>query len=170
VGDFNGDGKADILWRHSSGLVYVWLMDGTTIIGEGSPASMGTDWTSRGGDFNGDSKADPLAPQPGDLSTWFMNGTSLVAASGGARLAAIPRRQCSRRLPSERKRERVGNNAKTNGGRGFNLSGSGNVLNTNKAERSAGPEFTIGPNNVDDGNNSANGTRFSFPAAGGTFE
>src|SRR5262250_3185752 len=22
--DFNGDGKADILWRHSSGLVYEW--------------------------------------------------------------------------------------------------------------------------------------------------
>ena len=44
VGDFNGDGKADILWRHSSGLVYIWLLDGTSIIGSGSPSSVGSDW------------------------------------------------------------------------------------------------------------------------------
>jgi len=30
VGDFNGDGRADILWRNSStGENYVWLMNGT---------------------------------------------------------------------------------------------------------------------------------------------
>jgi len=28
VGDFNGDGKANILWRHTSGMVYTWLMNG----------------------------------------------------------------------------------------------------------------------------------------------
>ena len=39
TGDFNGDGKADILWRHSSGTVYVWLMNGTTVIGAGSPGT-----------------------------------------------------------------------------------------------------------------------------------
>jgi len=32
IGDFDGDGKADILWRHAStGQNYVYLMDGTTI-------------------------------------------------------------------------------------------------------------------------------------------
>ena len=31
VGDFNGDGKADILWRHTSGRVDIWLMNGTSI-------------------------------------------------------------------------------------------------------------------------------------------
>ena len=45
VGDFNGDGKADILWRHSSGLVSIWLMNGTSISGIGNPASVGSDWT-----------------------------------------------------------------------------------------------------------------------------
>jgi hypothetical protein len=35
--DFNGDGKADILWRNSSaGEVYLWLMNGTTIASQGS--------------------------------------------------------------------------------------------------------------------------------------
>ena len=34
-GDYNGDGKADILWHHATrGEVWVWLMDGTTTISE----------------------------------------------------------------------------------------------------------------------------------------
>jgi hypothetical protein len=33
VGDFNGDRKADILWRNTStGMVTMWLMDGSTMI------------------------------------------------------------------------------------------------------------------------------------------
>ena len=33
VGDFNGDGKTDILWRHSlTGEVGMWLMDGFTVL------------------------------------------------------------------------------------------------------------------------------------------
>jgi len=29
-GDFDGDGKSDILWQNNSGQAAVWLMDGTT--------------------------------------------------------------------------------------------------------------------------------------------
>src|SRR5262245_23644410 len=56
--DFNGDGQADILWRNTtSGVVYEWLLNGTTIIGQGSPGSPGADWMIAGvGDFNGDGK------------------------------------------------------------------------------------------------------------------
>jgi hypothetical protein len=43
-GDFNGDGRADILWRNASGEVYVWLMNGTNLIGAGSPGSVSSDW------------------------------------------------------------------------------------------------------------------------------
>ena len=32
TGDFNGDGKLDILWRHTSGVNYVWYMNGVTAI------------------------------------------------------------------------------------------------------------------------------------------
>ena len=45
VGDFNGDGKADILWRHTSGTMSLWLLDGTTIIGGGSPGTLDSSWT-----------------------------------------------------------------------------------------------------------------------------
>ena len=39
-GDYNGDGRADILWRHSSGTTYMWLMNGTQIVVGGQ---VGTD-------------------------------------------------------------------------------------------------------------------------------
>ena len=43
-GDFNGDRKADILWRNGFGEVYEWLMNGLTISGLGSPATPTNDW------------------------------------------------------------------------------------------------------------------------------
>jgi FG-GAP repeat len=44
TGDFNGDGKSDILWRHSSGAVFMNLMNGPQVT---TSASMGGDlnWT-----------------------------------------------------------------------------------------------------------------------------
>ena len=35
TGDFNGDGKADILWQNSDGTPVIWLMNGASIIGSG---------------------------------------------------------------------------------------------------------------------------------------
>src|SRR5205085_1360931 len=83
-GDFNGDGTADILWRHTSGAVYEWLLNGTSIIGQGSPGSASTDWTIVGvGDFNGDGTADILwRHTSGLVYIWLMNGTSILAGSG----------------------------------------------------------------------------------------
>jgi len=35
TGDFNGDGKADILWAESDSRdVWIWLMDGATMLSE----------------------------------------------------------------------------------------------------------------------------------------
>jgi hypothetical protein len=35
AGDYDGDGKADILWHHATrGEVWVWLMNGTTRVSE----------------------------------------------------------------------------------------------------------------------------------------
>ena len=31
-GDFNGDGKSDVLWRDTSGNVAIWFMNGTSIL------------------------------------------------------------------------------------------------------------------------------------------
>ena len=34
IGDFSGDGRADVLWRHQvTGLAYIWFMDGTQNVG-----------------------------------------------------------------------------------------------------------------------------------------
>ena len=45
AGDFNSNGKADILWQHDNGQAAVWFMDGflvqeTTLVG----VSTGPDW------------------------------------------------------------------------------------------------------------------------------
>ena len=63
TGDFNGDAKADIVWRNSStGEVYVWLMNGTTLSSHGSVFTLSDqNWKLVGtGDFNGDAKSDLL--------------------------------------------------------------------------------------------------------------
>src|SRR6266545_4812561 len=46
IGDFNNDGNSDILWRHDSGQVYIWEMDGLGIKAEGAVphAPVSSDW------------------------------------------------------------------------------------------------------------------------------
>src|SRR5260370_19049112 len=63
IGDFNGDGKADILWRNTStGEIRVWLLNGTSLIGNGGLATLSKpNFQIAGvGAFNGDGKADIL--------------------------------------------------------------------------------------------------------------
>ena len=61
TGDFNGDGKADILWQYSDGTSAIWEMNGTSIVGAGALTTPGPGWSVVGtGDFNGDGKADIL--------------------------------------------------------------------------------------------------------------
>jgi hypothetical protein len=44
VGDFNGDGRSDILCQKGSGEVAIWEMDGTSIVGGGIVANPGLGW------------------------------------------------------------------------------------------------------------------------------
>jgi hypothetical protein len=44
TGDYNGDSKADILWRHTDGTAYVWNMDGFATIGEGAIRQVNNSW------------------------------------------------------------------------------------------------------------------------------
>jgi hypothetical protein len=44
VGDYNSDGRSDILLQSSSGDVAIWEMNGTGIIGGGSIANPGPTW------------------------------------------------------------------------------------------------------------------------------
>lgn len=84
--DFNGDGKADVLWYNSkNGSVYVFLMNGAVITSGGSPGQVrDLDWQIQGvADFNGDGKADILWRHrlTGMLYVWLMNGTEATATS-----------------------------------------------------------------------------------------
>jgi len=92
VGDFDGDGRADILWRHAaSGGNSIWLMDGAIRLGGGPIAAVpDTDWRiARIGDFNGDGRADILwrHARQGSNSIWLMNGANRV---GGGPIIAVP--------------------------------------------------------------------------------
>ncbi len=84
VGDFDGDGKIDVLWRNdTTGDVAIWLMSGTAY-SDGSVVSAvpDFDWEIKGvADFNADGKADILWQHAslGYVATWLMNGTSIVS-------------------------------------------------------------------------------------------
>ena len=41
IGDFNGDARADILWRNDNGSLAEWFMKGTAIVGTATPSSGG---------------------------------------------------------------------------------------------------------------------------------
>jgi hypothetical protein len=78
--DFNGDGKADILWQNSAtGQRIIWLMNGTTHQSTVSLGTVPTQWSIVGSsDFNGDGKADILWQNSatGQRIIWLMNGTA----------------------------------------------------------------------------------------------
>jgi hypothetical protein len=63
TGDFNGDGKSDVLWHDTSGNIAIWEMNGTTVLNPNT-AGVGNVTTSfkiaGSGDFNGDGKSDVL--------------------------------------------------------------------------------------------------------------
>ncbi|MBK8904393.1 MAG: VCBS repeat-containing protein [Anaerolineaceae bacterium] len=89
TGDFNGDGKVDILWHnHDTNHIQVWFMDGTRRVGRaeivdehGQLAPVGLPWSIVGtGDFNGDGKVDILwhNHDTNHIQVWFMDGTRRV--------------------------------------------------------------------------------------------
>jgi hypothetical protein len=86
-GDFNGDGKSDIVWQNKNGALGVWYMDGATQIGGASlsPAKVATSWRLAAvADVNRDGKPDILWQNTnGSLAVWYMDGANQI---GGALL------------------------------------------------------------------------------------
>jgi hypothetical protein len=71
-GDFNGDGRSDILWQNNDGSVAIWEMNGTNVIGSAVVVNQGPSWHVMGvGDYNNDGRSDILWQNE-------MNGTNLL--------------------------------------------------------------------------------------------
>ncbi|WP_395646397.1 M10 family metallopeptidase C-terminal domain-containing protein [Terricaulis sp.] len=49
IGDYNGDGRDDILWQRDDGVVYVWLLNGASIVGAGALGGVDANWDIIGG-------------------------------------------------------------------------------------------------------------------------
>jgi hypothetical protein len=85
VGDFNGDGNTDILWRDSStGTAQIWLMNGTKVLSKTNIGTMSSQWTiAQTGDYDGDGKSDILwtdaSGTSDNVQVWFMNGTQVAS-------------------------------------------------------------------------------------------
>ena len=94
IGDFDGDGKADILWRNTNtGENYVYLMDGRSIKqGEGYVRSVADlNWTVAGiGDFDADGKADIVwrNTSTGENYLYPMDGRAIKSSEGYVRTVA----------------------------------------------------------------------------------
>jgi hypothetical protein len=84
TGDFNGDGKSDLVFQNSDGTPAIWEMNGTSVIASAGLPNPGSSWKLIGtGDFNGDGKSDLLFQGSGGTpAIWEMNGTSLLANVG----------------------------------------------------------------------------------------
>jgi uncharacterized repeat protein (TIGR01451 family) len=88
VGDFNRDGKPDILWHHAfSGQAVLWYMDNNVLLGgsftnPNGLSDVGWDMVAVG-DYNFDERPDIVWRHQfsGQNVVWFMNGANLVSGT-----------------------------------------------------------------------------------------
>jgi hypothetical protein len=93
TGDFNGDGKSDIVWRnYQTGDTVMWFLNGTQFINNNAAPQAGTDFAflqkvgdlnwhvEAVADFNQDGKSDLVwrNTQTGENVVWFMNGAKFA--------------------------------------------------------------------------------------------
>ena len=88
LGDFNNDGRADMLWRQSTGALAFWQMNDASVAGSGFITYQGNTITPDAswkivevGDFNGDGNSDVLwRNDNGSMAEWLMNGSQVTAS------------------------------------------------------------------------------------------
>jgi Ca2+-binding RTX toxin-like protein len=86
LGDYEGDGKSDVLWQTDGGALAIWQMDGTHLknwdyvrIGQTQIGVPAGGWhVAANSDFDGDGKSDVLwQTDSGALAIWQMDGTQI---------------------------------------------------------------------------------------------
>ena len=87
IGDFDGNGFSDVLWRDTSGNVAIWLLSttykGPYILSTSVLGAVPLSWSvAETGDYNGDGNADILwQDNVGDVGAWFMNGPKILSTT-----------------------------------------------------------------------------------------
>jgi hypothetical protein len=83
VGDFNGDGRDDLIWRSNTGATAIWHMNGTTAAGAATSTQVGLEWNIAAiGDYNADGRDDILWRHDDGLTVlWEMDGANVIDAS-----------------------------------------------------------------------------------------
>ncbi len=95
TGDLNGDGRDDMVWRHTSGGVAGWLMNGAVATSTAMIGGAPNEWQLAGiGDFNFDGRDDFIwrNSTAGAVAVWLLNGltsTSQAIISGAPTSWAI---------------------------------------------------------------------------------
>ncbi len=95
IADFDGDAKQDLLWRSTTGVMSVWLLNGLDLATQSNvtnvAGAVASSWIVAGAaDISGDGKADVVWRHQslGMVTGWLMNGST--RASGGIMHAGIP--------------------------------------------------------------------------------
>jgi Ca2+-binding RTX toxin-like protein len=87
-GDFNGDGREDVLWRHSSGVIGQWSGQTGQFTNNSGVAANAVDnsWSVVGvADYNGDGRDDILwRHSSGEIGQWVAQPNGSFANNGGA--------------------------------------------------------------------------------------
>jgi hypothetical protein len=90
AGDFNGDGRADLVWQHRpSGQRSFWYWNGSGFTSGGVFATVDPNWNIAAvGDFNGDGRPDLVWQHraSGQRSFWYWNGAGFI---GGGVFATV---------------------------------------------------------------------------------
>ncbi len=95
IADFDGDAKQDLLWRSTTGVMSVWLLNGLDLATQSNvtnvAGAVASSWLVAGAaDISGDGKADVVWRHQslGMVTGWLMNGS--LRDSGGIMHAGIP--------------------------------------------------------------------------------
>ena len=84
MGDFNGDGKPDLVLQNvNSGQIAIWYLNGVTVTGgQYVSATPGPGWHVAGvGDFNSDGKPDLVLQNSSSnqIAIWHMSGATILS-------------------------------------------------------------------------------------------